>query len=413
MKRKERSWMYNRLDGRSLRTEFVNGIDEFIEFCLQRPHLNDDDKIKCSCIRCNNLRYLDADTVKAHLYSKGFKLNCFDWLCHGERATGSSSSSAQSNPYMFMVVDALGNTEDHDMLALSNSVEEEPNGKTKKFFDLLKVAKNPLYEGSKVSVLEMASRVTSLKCEYNLPHRCVDGFASLLNEAIPQNNHMGRTFYDIKKVLKGLELPHERIHVCPRGCMLFWKGNAHLDKFSVCGNDRYKKTSKGKLIPAKVLIYFPITSKLQRLFEIKNISLEMTWHADNPQVQGTLAHPSDSEACKHFNRTFPDFAVEAQNVRLGLCTDGFSPYGTDELSILTPPAPPQNLPSASSSKGKEQDTPDDANWGQTSDTLSARKDMARVCKRRELELVDDGVGNLAKSKAPYTLDEDHKSTQLC
>lgn len=40
-----------------------------------------------------------------------------------------------------------------------------------------------------------------------------------------------------------------------------------------------------------------------------------------------MAHPSDSEAWKHFDRTFTDFASEPRNVRLGLCTDGFSVFG--------------------------------------------------------------------------------------
>ena len=40
MKRKERSWMYERLDGRALRAEYVKGVDKFIEFCLQHPHLS-------------------------------------------------------------------------------------------------------------------------------------------------------------------------------------------------------------------------------------------------------------------------------------------------------------------------------------------------------------------------------------
>lgn len=40
--------------------------------------------------------------------------------------------------------------------------------------------------------------------------------------------------------------------------------------------------------------------------------------------------------------------------------------------------------------------------GQTSDTISARKDMAHVCKRRQLELVNDGNDNQTIPKAPYT-----------
>ncbi|KAL0293820.1 UNVERIFIED_CONTAM: hypothetical protein Sradi_6918600 [Sesamum radiatum] len=40
-----------------------------------------------------------------------------------------------------------------------------------------------------------------------------------------------------------------------------------------------------------------------------------------------MAHPSHGDAWKHFDRTHPSFASDARNVRLGLCTDGFSPFG--------------------------------------------------------------------------------------
>ncbi|XP_021749414.1 uncharacterized protein LOC110715152 [Chenopodium quinoa] len=192
----------------------------------------------------------------------------------------------------------------------------------------------------------MASRITSLKCEYNLPHRCVDGFASLVNEAIPNNNHMAETFYEVKKIVKGLELPHEKIHACPKGCMLFWKDDAQLSTCRVCGSDRYKKTSKGSLVPLNVLFYFPITPRLQRLFATKNISEEMTWHAKNPRVQGTMAHPSDSEAWKHLDSCFPEFAFEPRNVRLGLCKDGFAPHGQfgGQYSCWPVILTPYNLP---------------------------------------------------------------------
>ena len=39
-----------------------------------------------------------------------------------------------------------------------------------------------------------------------------------------------------------------------------------------------------------------------------------------------MVHPSDGEACKHFNSVHPHFLAESRNVRLGLCTDGFNPF---------------------------------------------------------------------------------------
>ncbi|XP_074277752.1 uncharacterized protein LOC141601375 [Silene latifolia] len=40
-----------------------------------------------------------------------------------------------------------------------------------------------------------------------------------------------------------------------------------------------------------------------------------------------MSHPSDGEAWKHFDQQHPQFSSEPRNVRLGLCTDGFQPFG--------------------------------------------------------------------------------------
>jgi hypothetical protein len=56
---------------------------------------------------------------------------------------------------------------------------------------------------------------------------------------------------------------------------------------------------------------------------------KMTWHSENYEQRrssGELRHPSDGLAWKHFDQVNPDFASEPRNVRLGLCSDGFTPY---------------------------------------------------------------------------------------
>ncbi|XP_021724380.1 uncharacterized protein LOC110691745 [Chenopodium quinoa] len=314
------------LDGRNIRLEFVKGFDEFIQFCKDHPERSKVDEVRCLCVKCQNLQLHDSETVKVHLYIKCFVDDYHEWMCQGEGFP--IIPPPQPNLYRDIIMDALGN--DPPNMGggeESHFEEEEPNLQAKKFLNLLEESERPLYEGSSMSVLEIASRITSLKCEYNLPHKCVDGFASLMNEAIPDNNNMGETFYEVKKVVNRLELPHEKIHACPKGCMLFWMDDVNLSKCRVCGRESYRKTSKGSLVPLKVLIYFPITSRLQRLFATKNISAEMAWHANNPRVANTMAHPSDSDALKHLDKNFPEFASEPRNVRLGLCTDGFAPHG--------------------------------------------------------------------------------------
>ena len=122
---------------------------------------------------------------------------------------------------------------------------------------------------------------------------------SVIDDVIPANSVMTRSFYNIKKVVKGLQLPHKKIDACPEGCMLFWKDDALLDKCKKYGRVRYKTCDgnivlngkKGnteevekikKPIPQSSLTYFPLTPRLQRMFATKDIAEQMRWHKENP-----------------------------------------------------------------------------------------------------------------------------------
>ncbi|KAI5327970.1 hypothetical protein L3X38_027366 [Prunus dulcis] len=54
---------------------------------------------------------------------------------------------------------------------------------------------------------------------------------------------------------------------------------------------------------------------------------DMRWHKEKRVDDDVMRHPADREAWKEFDRTFPEFAADPRNVRLGLATDGFNPYG--------------------------------------------------------------------------------------
>ncbi|CAK8537557.1 unnamed protein product [Lathyrus sativus] len=58
----------------------------------------------------------------------------------------------------------------------------------------------------------------------------------------------------------------------------------------------------------------------------------MRWRHENQRENGSLSHPSDAKTWKHFDETWHDFARDPQNVRLGLCSDGFAPF--DKTSKL-------------------------------------------------------------------------------
>ena len=59
-----------------------------------------------------------------------------------------------------------------------------------------------------------------------------------------------------------------------------------------------------------------------------------------------MHHPSDSKAWFHFDQMHPSFSAESRNVRLGLCTDGFQPFGQSGKQYSCWPiiVTPYNLP---------------------------------------------------------------------
>jgi hypothetical protein len=58
----------------------------------------------------------------------------------------------------------------------------------------------------------------------------------------------------------------------------------------------------------------------------------MMWHADGSTKDGVLRLLADSEAWKSFDNLYPDFSFESRNMRLGLTSDEFNPFGNMSTS---------------------------------------------------------------------------------
>ncbi len=58
----------------------------------------------------------------------------------------------------------------------------------------------------------------------------------------------------------------------------------------------------------------------------KKLAKLMTWHSENISTDGVMRYVHDSPAWKHVDSTFPDFAEDSRNVRLGLAMEGVNPY---------------------------------------------------------------------------------------
>ncbi|KAK0608016.1 hypothetical protein LWI29_024152 [Acer saccharum] len=171
----------------------------------------------------------------------------------------------------------------------------------------------------------------------------------MLKDAFPMCDKLPTSHYEAKKIIKDLGLHYEKIDACDNDCIIYYKEYGEALECPVCRLPRWQpkgKSGKGKNVPWKVLRYFPITSRLQRLFMSSKTAASMRWHFENRVKDGLLRHPADSEAWKKFDEKHGTFAEDPRNVRLGLATDGFNPFGNMNVAHSTWPVLlfPYNLP---------------------------------------------------------------------
>ncbi|XP_049379321.1 uncharacterized protein LOC125844104 isoform X2 [Solanum stenotomum] len=157
----DRSWMYERTNfGRvGIKPEFVKGVDGFVDYAMTLEPFQLSSLVKCPCKKCQCMNYEKPEIVKFHLYRNGFKEDYTVWTSHGEidnsfdrfqhHVVGESSKAVKPNVQNYrmhyMVRDAH---KLHPDFEFRDHVEEAPNDESRIFFEQLKVASRPLYEGS-------------------------------------------------------------------------------------------------------------------------------------------------------------------------------------------------------------------------------------------------------------------------
>jgi len=94
------------------------------------------------------------------------------------------------------------------------------------------------------------------------------------------------------------------------------------------------------------LLWFPLIPQLQRLFMSEHTAPYIRWHVESRTRDGILRHPADGEAWRSFDKLHPKFMADSRNVRLGLTSDEFNPFGNMSTFHSTWPVMlvPYNLP---------------------------------------------------------------------
>ncbi|KAL5575707.1 hypothetical protein UlMin_017406 [Ulmus minor] len=243
----DKSWM----SAHRLSSKYEEGVESFINFAiLNSTKLN---LIRCPCIKCGNLKFLDPKTIKDHLFVNGVLKSYTIWFWHGE-TTGSVHVEGDSESG-FEYGDGL------DAVDMVEAVFREYDNKPDSFIKLLADAENPFYSRcSTHTVLSTLVRLYNLKAKHGWSDNSFSELLSLLADVLPDPNEIPRSSYEAKKTLSSLGMDYKKIHACPNDCILYRGEYAELRSCPVCGVSRWKITKNLAIkdgVPAKVLWYFP------------------------------------------------------------------------------------------------------------------------------------------------------------
>ena len=205
------------------------------------------------------------------------------------------------------------------------SSEDEEADMTPLMEELLRESAEPLFQGSQSNRLQFCIILMSLCTMYSVSHHCLDEILTFLKyDVLPADNTCPKSSYEMKRLLLKLGLSHETIHCCQCGKTLYWKENTNLDHCPKCQNSRYIPGSSS--IPTRVLRYFSVIKRLQRMFRCPELARHLRWHRTNHSADRKMRLVVDSEQWGFIENNFPVFSREDRNIRMGLALDGVNPH---------------------------------------------------------------------------------------
>ncbi|XP_026420129.1 uncharacterized protein LOC113316121 [Papaver somniferum] len=303
---------------------------------MAREKLGNPPKFSCPCVDCKNLAEpLPPCTVHLLLLKRGMDPTYSEWVLHGEKDNSSNDvhdQEAARRTFYQMWTEA--NVEGYSPIDPGQDTMHDEG-----LANQIVEADFPLYPGctthTKLSIIIELYRNKTVN---GVSQKAFDELLKTTGSMLPPGHCLPKSTYEVKKLLKAFKLTYEKIHACQNDCCLFRKELKDADECPKCHYSRWKEDTsnmeyddmidKSKMkIPVKVLRYFPIVPRLKRLYKSAELAQKLIWHATHKSTYGKIRHPSDSLAWQHIDTKFPEFASESRNLRLGLATDRFNPFG--------------------------------------------------------------------------------------
>ncbi|XP_042992270.1 uncharacterized protein LOC122318744 [Carya illinoinensis] len=286
--------------------EYRIGVRQFLT--MARAHAQGNTMMKCPCRKCRNNSFLPINEVERHLFITGIDPNYNNWIFHGEQnpinfmaEDKDDTPDDGDNSYIDDIDDMLGDIhvannvgQEEDMAPHPrepSTVEPEPTT----FEKLLEDARRLLCDGCKAfSKLSFIVKFLCIKTIGGWSVKSFDMLIKLLKTIFP-DSLLVESFHEARTLERGLGFRYIKFHAYLNDCIPYG----------------LSATPSKRPVPQKVVRYFPLKPRLQRLFMSKKTVVSMRWHhEERVQDKSTLCHPTDSEVWTIFDAEHRWFAQD-------------------------------------------------------------------------------------------------------
>ncbi|XP_026441128.1 uncharacterized protein LOC113340137 [Papaver somniferum] len=335
----DKSWMSTD----RTKKRYEEGVAEFLRYAVnhlrEEGDTHDEYLMLCTCTDCLNHRACLVGDVEGHLFVNGINQTYTTWNKHGEKDETTNSRPVNVDNGMHAEFEMGSPTDAPDENFGMGTPTDDPNTIDMmqaakvfaygpiKFKKLLEDAEKPLYEGCpNFTKLSAIVQLFKLKSKHGASDMFFNELLPLIKDMLPkEGNLLARSTYHAKKVLKAMVSWYTKIHACTNNCILHRNEYKDEKVCPTCKAPRWKVDMDGKVyenVPAKVLWYFDIIPRFQRLFQSKPTTENLIWHDTTRKKDGVLRHPADSHIWREIDNNFPEIKGDPRNLRLAVSADG-------------------------------------------------------------------------------------------
>jgi hypothetical protein len=175
-------------------------------------------KVKCPCMKCQNVRCFDKVILMKHLVRYGFTPDYETWVFHGRKYTAVAAEESVNDR---AGADRMDEMLEAIWLEFDLDTEDPSTLEVEEFFRLLKPSEEPLHEHTKVTMLTFVTQLMAIKSKFFYSNKCNNELMKLIWDVLLNPNKLSKDVYHSKKLVKGLGMDYEKIDVCRNSCMLF------------------------------------------------------------------------------------------------------------------------------------------------------------------------------------------------